>query len=172
MFRTIWPKNFLCAKSHMGTPFEWNFSTHKKIFQLQVRAYLGVQIKKNSVQSKTFLYDSLETREFLWVKTPMGIQWCEVHFQAIFSLLRDSNESWSKLAINQLASSLVIANDFDWSKSPMGTVFLRVDPLPPGCVEKEQKNCFYEPKNRAASRHWVGANRYAKDLCASELLWV
>ena len=62
----------------------------------------------------------------------MGIQWFEVQFLAIFSTSRDSIESQSKLAINQIASSLVVSNHSDWSKSPMGTVFLRVDPLPSG----------------------------------------
>ena len=62
----------------------------------------------------------------------MGIQWFEVQFQAIFSTSRESIESRSKMAINQIASSLVVSNPSDWSKSPMGTVFLRVDPLPSG----------------------------------------
>ena len=39
-----------------------------------------------SVRLKTFLYDSLETREFWWVKTPMSIWWIEVHFRAIKSI--------------------------------------------------------------------------------------
>ena len=88
--------------------------------------------KKNSVRSKTFLYDSLETREFLWVKTPMGIQWFEFQFLAIFSISQESIESRLKLAINQITSSLAVSNHSEWSKSPMGTVFLRVDPLPSG----------------------------------------
>ena len=62
----------------------------------------------------------------------MGIQWLEVKFQAIFYTLRESIESRSKLPINQIASSLVVLNPSDWSISPMGTVFLRVDPLPSG----------------------------------------
>jgi len=33
----------------------------------------------DSVRSEIFQIDSLETREFWWVKTPMGIQWFEVH---------------------------------------------------------------------------------------------
>ena len=40
-----------------------------------------------SVRSKIFQYDFLETREFWWAKTLMGIEWFEVHFQAIFSSL-------------------------------------------------------------------------------------
>ena len=107
----------------------------------------------------------------------MDIQWFEVHFRVIFSFLRDSSESLSKLAINLLASSLVIANDFGWSKSPMGTVFFMCRPpsfwlAAAAVVVSESKSCFYEAENRAASRHWVGANRYARYLCASKLLWV
>ena len=148
MFLTIWLKNFFCAKSHMGTPFEWIFFTHQKKNQLQVRVYFAVQIKKKfgtikdlpiwffgnkgifvsqtsyghtmvwssissdffdferfdrksikigykprkvlisktaSVRLKTFLYDSLKMRDFLWVETPIAIQRFEVHFRAIFS---------------------------------------------------------------------------------------
>ena len=33
----------------------------------------------DSVQSEIFQYDSLKTREFWCVKTPMSIQWFEVH---------------------------------------------------------------------------------------------
>ena len=37
-----------------------------------------------SVRSKIFPYDSLKTKKFCWVKTPMGMQWFEVDFRAIF----------------------------------------------------------------------------------------
>ena len=36
----------------------------------------------------------------------------------------------------------------------------------------EQKSCFDEAENRAASSLGVGANRYARILCVSKLLWV
>ena len=42
------------------------------------------KLKIASVRSKTFLYDSLETREFLWVKNLVAIQRFEVHFRASF----------------------------------------------------------------------------------------
>ena len=90
------------------------------------------KLKFALVRWKTFLSDSVETREFLWVKTPMGIQWFEGQFRAIFSFLRESIQSWSKLAKNELSSSLVVSNISDWSKSLMGTIFLRVDLLPSG----------------------------------------
>ena len=48
MFLTIWRMNFFCAKSHMEKILEWSFFTHQKFFQLQVRAYLAVQIKNLS----------------------------------------------------------------------------------------------------------------------------
>ena len=41
--------------------------------------------KTASVRLKTFLYDSLKIRDFLWVETPKAIQRFEVHFRAIFS---------------------------------------------------------------------------------------
>ena len=41
--------------------------------------------KTASVRLKTFLYDSLKMRDFLWVETPIAIQRFEVHFRAIFS---------------------------------------------------------------------------------------
>ena len=62
----------------------------------------------------------------------MGIQWFEFQFLAIFSISQESIESRLKLAINQITSSLAVSNHSEWSKSPMGTVFLRVDPLPSG----------------------------------------
>ena len=56
----------------------------------------------------------------------MVIQWFEVQFRAIFSSSRESIESYSKLARNEIASSLVVSNISDWSKSLMDTIFLRV----------------------------------------------
>ena len=60
------------------------------------------------------------------------VQWFEVHFRAMFSSSRESIESWSKLAINQKASRLVVMNYSEWHKSVIGRVFSRVDPLPSG----------------------------------------
>ena len=72
-------------------------------------------------------------------------------------------ESLSKLAINQIASSLVVEYDSDWFKSLWARFFLRVDPLPSGygggggggggC----QKSCFKSAENRAASSLEVAA---------------
>ena len=54
-------------------------------------------------------------------------------FPSILSSSGESIESESKLAKSQRASSLVVANDSDWFKSPRGTIFfLRVGPLPSG----------------------------------------
>ena len=64
------------------------------------------------------------------------------------------------MAINQIASSLVIVNDSEWSTTRMGTVFPRVDPLPSwlgvAAAAAEQKSCFDEAENRAASSLGVG----------------
>ena len=49
--------------------------------------------KKNSVRWKTFLYNSSGTKEFLWVKTFMGILWFEVHFRSIFRLCEFESKS-------------------------------------------------------------------------------
>ena len=118
---------FLCQKSYGNTIRMIFFHTQKKISYRF--GYISMyRSKKNSVRSKTFLYDSLETREFLWVKTPMDIQWLEVQFLAIFSTLRESIESWSKLAINQIATCLVVSNNSCWPKSPKGTVFFPCRP--------------------------------------------
>ena len=85
-----------------------------------------------SVRLKAYT-QTLTVLKGIWrAKTPMGTQWFEVYFRTIILSSRESNESRSKLAINEISSSLVIAIDSDCSKSPMGTVFLRVDPLPSG----------------------------------------
>ena len=166
---------FLYQKSYGNTNRFKFFNTHF-FFSYRSGHFWPYRSKKKSVRSKTFLYDSLETREFLWIKTPMGIQWFEIQFLAIFSITRESIEIRSKLAINQIASSLIISNHSDWSKSPMGTVFFTCRPpsfwLAAAVVVSESKSCFYEAENRTASRHWVSANRYARFLCASKLLSV
>ena len=80
------------------------------------------------------------------------------------------------MTINQIASSLLIANDCNWSKSGMGTVFFYVStpfPLvPAAAVGVESISCFDGAENRAASSIGVGANRYLPDLGFSKLLWI
>ena len=44
-FFTIWKENFLVVKSLMGTLVDWKFFTRNFYFQLQVRAYGGIQLK-------------------------------------------------------------------------------------------------------------------------------
>ena len=79
----------------MGTSLDSIFFTHNNFFQLGFRANLDIQIIKKSVGSKTFQYNSLETREFLYVKTIIGIQWFEDNLLVIFSFSRNLIESWS-----------------------------------------------------------------------------
>ena len=148
----MWLKNFFCDKSHMGTPLQSIFFTHKKFFHGQfprkfgrtdqkkfqydqrpsyvlqsdwkilifVKSLMGTKVesiffthnfffsycrglrevsesKFASVRSKIFLYDSLKTREFWWVKTPIGIQWFEVNLSSDFFVF--ARESWSKLVL-------------------------------------------------------------------------
>ena len=84
-----------------------------------------------SVRLKAYT-QALTVLKGIWrVKTPMGTQWFEVYFRAIILSSRESIESRSK-AIYEISGSLVIAIDSDCSKSPMGTVLLRVDPLSSG----------------------------------------
>ena len=61
---------------------------------------------------------------------------------------------------------------FGGAEPPQG-----VDPLPSwlgpaAAAAAEQKSCFDEAENRAASSLGVGANRYARISCVSKLLWV
>ena len=70
------------------------------------------------------------------VKTPKGIPWFEIQFRVIFQYSRESIEL--KLARNQIASSLVVSNNSDWSKKPMGTGFFFnvLTPFPSGFEKK------------------------------------
>ena len=54
------------------------------------------------------------------------------NFERFFRLREIRSKVDRNWAINQKASSFVVSNNSDWSKSLMGTVFLRVDPLPSG----------------------------------------
>ena len=67
MFLTIWPKKFFCVKSHMGTPLDSIFLSHKKKYQLQVWAYLAVQIKKKfgTMEDLMIWFDLTEKKYFL-----------------------------------------------------------------------------------------------------------
>ena len=69
------------------------------------------------------------------------------YFLAILSCSQELIESLSKLAINQIASSLVVEYDSDWFKSLWARFFLRVDPLPSGC-EVNGKWSEKGPSNR------------------------
>jgi len=102
----------------------------------------------------------------------MGIQWFQFQFIAIFSISQESIESRLKLAINQITSSLAVSNHSEWSKSPMGTVFLRVDPLPSGSESNPEK--FASMRLKIGQR--VGIGLAVIDTlsfkCVSKLLWV
>jgi len=74
----------------MVTPLEPIFFTYQKKISYGFGHIWPYKSKIASVRSKTFLYDSLETREFLWVKTLVGIK---VHFRSIFSSLWDQIKS-------------------------------------------------------------------------------
>ena len=111
MFFTISSNICFFVKSRMGTPLDWKILIPNFFLSYDIDPRKVTIWKFVFLRSKTFLYDSLETREFLCVKTPIGIQWFEVHFRAIFTCSRESIESWLELAINQISSSLVMGND-------------------------------------------------------------
>ena len=81
MFSRISLKNFFVVKSLMGKPLDWKFLTHIFFFSFWIDPRKVPISKTDSLRSKTVRYDSLETREFLWVKTFMGIQ---VHSRDFF----------------------------------------------------------------------------------------
>ena len=157
---------FLCQKSY-GNTTRFNFFYTQFFFSLRVSGQFGhTNQKKNRYDQRPSKMILWKRWNFWWNKTLMDMQWFEVHFLAIFSSSCRSIKSWSKLAINQIASSFVVANNSECSKSLMGTVFLlRVK-------KSESQSCFYEAENRAAINLWVSANRYGKDLDLSKLLWV
>ena len=74
IFLTISLKNLFFVKRLMGTPLDWKFLTHDFFFSFGFDPREVPLSKTALVRSKTFRYDSLETREFLWVKTHTGIQ--------------------------------------------------------------------------------------------------
>ena len=120
MFLTIWLENFLVVKSLMGTPVDWKIFTRIFFFSYGPEPMEVSKSKSGSVRLKSYLYDSLETTEFFWVKTPMGIQRFEVQFRAIFIVFGSESKSCSKSALNWVASRFVISNHFYWLKSLMG----------------------------------------------------
>ena len=96
---------------------------------------------------KIFLYDSLEAMEFgesklLWAQN--GLKFILERF---FFNSQGSIKSWLKLALNQMASSLVDANDSDCSKTHMGTVYFTCRPssllVMAAAVVGGSKICFY-----------------------------
>ena len=77
----------------MGTPLDSIFFIHIFFFSYSPGPKEVSKSKFDSVRSEISQYDSLETREFLYVKTIMGIQWFEVNFLVIFSFSRNLIES-------------------------------------------------------------------------------
>ena len=107
-----------------------------KIPKIIGKHYSNDSLKKNSYRlghneitnQNCFQFDQRSSYVILWkqgkiflVKTLMGIHWSEVDSPPIFSSSWESIESWSKLPINQIASSLVMSNNCDLSKSLIGT---------------------------------------------------
>ena len=73
------PKDFAFSKSPMGTPLDSIFFAHNFFFSYRPGPREVPKSKFDSVRWQIFHDDSLETREFWWVETLMGIQWFEVH---------------------------------------------------------------------------------------------
>ena len=124
MFSTIWLKNLFFSKSHMekNTRMKFFYTPKKKSVTDQ-----GIFGRKD--QKKIGTIKDLPIW-FFWNKAIFVSQNSYGHTMVwrsissdFFSTSRDSIESRSKLAINQIASRLVVSNHSDWSKSLMGTVF-------------------------------------------------
>ena len=128
MFLTIWKKNFFVAKSHMGTLLEWIFFTQKK--SVSVSGIFG------RTNQKCFQYDQRPSYIILWKEGNFCKSNSYGHAMVLSSIYRDFfvfvriDWKWSKLAINQIASSLVVWKNSDWPKSLMGTIFFRVNSTP------------------------------------------
>ena len=90
-------EEFFFGQKSYGNTTRFNFFYTRFFFSYRSGHIWQYRSKTFSVRSKIFQYDSLETREFWWVKTPMGIQWFEIQFLAIFSISRESIESRSKI---------------------------------------------------------------------------
>ena len=114
IFLTIW-KNFFVAKSHMGTLLECFFFTKKK--SVSVSGIFG------RTNQKCFQYDQRPSYIILWKEGNFCKSNSYGHTMVLSSIYRDFfvfvriDWKWSKLAINQIASSLVVPNYSDWSKS-------------------------------------------------------
>ena len=115
IFLTIW-KNFFVAKSHMGTLLEWIFFTQKKK-SVSVSGIFG------RTNQKCFQYDQRPSYIILWKEGNFCKSNSYGHTMVLSSIYRDFfvfvriDWKWSKMAINQIASSLVVPNYSDWSKS-------------------------------------------------------
>ena len=72
MFLTIWLKNFILAKSPMGTLLDCNFFTHNFFFSYRFGHIWPFRSKKNSVRSKTILYDSIWLKNFNFCQKAYG----------------------------------------------------------------------------------------------------
>ena len=54
----------------------------------------------------------------------------------------------------------------------LSAIELRLKNFVAAAAAAEQKSCFDEAENRAASSLWVGDHRYTRISCMSKLLWV
>ena len=82
---TILTKTFFFRQKSYGNTTRFIFFSQNFFFQLGPGPREVPKWKFASVRLKTLLYATFVAREFLCVKTLLGIQWFEVHFRAIFS---------------------------------------------------------------------------------------
>ena len=81
MFSRVWLKHFFLSKviwEHHSIQF---FFTNQKKISYRSGPMEVSKYKSASVRSKTYLYDSSETTDFVWVKTPMGIKRFDIHIE-------------------------------------------------------------------------------------------
>ena len=145
MFLRIWPNNFFFVKSLMGKPLDWKFFTLKK--KIHFHLLLGqTRARKKSSSELDTRYPiprCFSPWSFLThIKNPMGL---EGFFWMEFLFVGQKTVAWIDLALNSVSenqsklaqrffimfrtiwqrdvfdSSFMIANDFNWSQSPIGT---------------------------------------------------
>ena len=127
----IWSdwKILIFDKSLMGTKLESIFLSTKMYLNYSPWPRDVPKWKFALIRLKTFLYANFWMREFLFVKTLMGIQWFKVHFRAIFSSFHyiwSSTQASHQKSLNIYLRTLYsvyndMHQDFFFVKIPMGT---------------------------------------------------
>ena len=108
---------FFGVKSLMGTPLDWKIFRHQKKISYGPGVRKASKSKSASVRLKTYLNEKKHIKQFLWVKTPMGIQRKLNRVKRFRKFLRFSWKSGSKYPMGKRSS---LHEDFVCVKTPMG----------------------------------------------------